>query len=116
MAHRLGLGVPTVDVDPVPPGLLHQELRGRPRYGLRLGAIAGLADKVSDTTILSSTGVACSHLEHVATQLPYALFAASCSLAGFIISGIFMNPLASWTAVLTVFTAGMIFLPKVSKS
>ena len=80
------------------------------------GAVFGdHASPISDTTILSSTGAACPHLEHVATQLPYALFVAACSLAGFIIGGIFMNPIASWAAVLIVFTAGMILLPKISK-
>ena len=80
------------------------------------GAVFGdHASPISDTTILSSTGAACPHLEHVATQLPYALFVAACSLAGFIIGGIFMSPIASWAAVLIVFTAGMILLPKISK-
>ena len=73
------------------------------------------ASPISDTTILSSTGAGCPHLEHVATQMPYALFAATCALAGFIIGGIFMNGLSAWIAVLAVFTGGMIFLPRLSK-
>ena len=77
------------------------------------GAVFGdHASPISDTTILSSTGASCPHLEHVATQMPYALFAALCSFAGFIAGGIFMNPLASWAAVLIIFMLGMIILPK----
>ena len=80
------------------------------------GAVFGdHASPISDTTILSSTGAGCPHLEHVATQMPYALFAATCALAGFIIGGIFMNGLSAWIAVLVVFTGGMIFLPRLSK-
>lgn len=80
------------------------------------GAVFGdHASPISDTTILSSTGAGCPHLEHVATQMPYALFAATCALAGFIIGGIFMNGLSAWIAVLAVFTGGMIFLPRLSK-
>lgn len=77
------------------------------------GAVFGdHASPISDTTILSSTGASCPHLEHVATQMPYALFAALCSFAGFIAGSIFMNPLASWAAVLIIFMLGMIILPK----
>lgn len=80
------------------------------------GAVFGdHASPISDTTILSSTGAACPHLEHVATQMPYALFVATCSLAGFITGGIFMNILSAWLAVLVVFIGGMILLPKITK-
>jgi tetracycline resistance efflux pump len=43
---------------------------------------------ISDTTILSSTGAACDHIEHVRTQLPYAITIAICSAAGFIAAGL----------------------------
>jgi len=42
---------------------------------------------ISDTTILSSTGARCKHIDHVATQLPYALSIASISAVGFIVLG-----------------------------
>lgn len=77
------------------------------------GAVFGdHASPISDTTILSSTGAACPHLEHVATQMPYALFAALCAFIGFVAGGIFMNGFAAWIAVCAVFIPGMIFLPK----
>lgn len=78
------------------------------------GAVFGdHASPISDTTILSSTGAACPHLEHVATQMPYALFVAGCSLAGFIVGGVFMNILSAWAAVLFIFIGGIIILPKI---
>ncbi len=45
------------------------------------GAIFGdHCSPISDTTVLSSAAAGCNHLEHVATQLPYALLIAICSL------------------------------------
>ena len=43
---------------------------------------------LSDCTILSSTGAQCPHMDHVSSQLPYALTAASVCLAGFVIAGL----------------------------
>ena len=43
---------------------------------------------ISDTTILSSAGAGCNHMEHVATQLPYALLVAISSAAGYFVAGI----------------------------
>lgn len=42
---------------------------------------------ISDTTILSSAGAGCSHIEHVATQLPYAWVCAIASFAGYVTAG-----------------------------
>ncbi|MBP3731577.1 MAG: Na+/H+ antiporter NhaC family protein, partial [Mailhella sp.] len=42
---------------------------------------------ISDTTILSSAGAGCSHIDHVSTQLPYALLAAACSASGYLVAG-----------------------------
>lgn len=41
---------------------------------------------ISDTTILSSTGAACPHIDHVATQIPYALTVAVCCVIGYLVS------------------------------
>lgn len=43
---------------------------------------------ISDTTILSSAGAGCNHMEHVATQLPYALTVAFCAAAGYLVAGL----------------------------
>ncbi|WLD92700.1 Na+/H+ antiporter NhaC family protein [Alkalihalobacillus sp. AL-G] len=42
---------------------------------------------ISDTTILSSTGAGSNHIDHVMTQLPYALLAAVISAIGFLVLG-----------------------------
>ncbi|MDO4288366.1 MAG: Na+/H+ antiporter NhaC family protein [Eubacterium sp.] len=42
---------------------------------------------ISDTTILSSTGAGCDHLNHVGTQMPYALLVAACCFVGYLIAG-----------------------------
>lgn len=42
---------------------------------------------ISDTTILSSTGAKCNHIDHVSSQIPYSLVVACCCLLGYIIAG-----------------------------
>lgn len=46
---------------------------------------------ISDTTILSSTGARCNHIDHVATQLPYALSVALVSCIGFVVLGMTLS-------------------------
>ena len=43
---------------------------------------------ISDTTVMSSMGSSCDHIDHVRTQLPYALTVAGSSLVGYIVSGL----------------------------
>ncbi len=77
------------------------------------GAVFGdHASPISDTTILSSTGAGCPHLEHVATQMPYAFFTATCASAGFLAGGLTMNISIAWAVNLFLFAAGLIALPK----
>ncbi len=53
------------------------------------GAIFGdHASPISDTTVLASMASASDHIEHVRTQLPYALIAAAIATAGFLIIGL----------------------------
>ncbi len=53
------------------------------------GAVFGdHCSPISDTTILSSTGAGSNHIDHVATQLPYALIAAAISAGGYTILGL----------------------------
>jgi Na+/H+ antiporter NhaC len=78
------------------------------------GAVFGdHASPISDTTILSSTGAGCPHLEHVSTQLPYAFTVASCALVGYLVGGLCqMNIMISWIVSLVCFIVAMIILPK----
>ena len=53
------------------------------------GAVCGdHCSPISDTTIMSSAGAHCDHINHVTTQLPYALTAAAVSAVGYLILGI----------------------------
>lgn len=80
------------------------------------GAVFGdHASPISDTTILSSTGAGCPHLEHVATQLPYALTVAACAFIGFIVGGFTLSAVAAWITSLICFVLAIIFLPKFIK-
>jgi len=71
------------------------------------GAIFGdHCSPISDTTILSSTGASCPHLEHVETQMPYAIFAMLVSVVGYLFAGIFDNPyIGTLVALITFFVA-----------
>lgn len=47
----------------------------------------------SDTTILSSTGAGCSHINHVSTQMQYGIVTAIISVISYIVSGYTENVL-----------------------
>ena len=52
------------------------------------GAVCGdHCSPISDTTIMSSAGGQCNHLNHVSTQIPYAITVAAISFVMFIIAG-----------------------------
>ena len=56
------------------------------------GAVMGdHCSPISDTTILASTGAQCYHLNHVKTQIPYALTVAAVSFVNYIIAGFLQN-------------------------
>ena len=46
---------------------------------------------ISDTTIMASTGAQCDHVNHVSTQLPYALTVAAVCVVGYLLSGFVHN-------------------------
>ena len=52
------------------------------------GAVCGdHCSPISDTTIMASAGAQCDHINHVSTQLPYALTVAGVSFVSYIIAG-----------------------------
>lgn len=52
------------------------------------GAVCGdHCSPISDTTIMSSAGAQCDHVNHVSTQLPYAVVAAAVSFVTYIVAG-----------------------------
>ncbi|MDO6763973.1 Na+/H+ antiporter NhaC family protein [Agarivorans sp. 1_MG-2023] len=68
------------------------------------GAVFGdHCSPISDTTILSSTGAACHHIDHVATQLPYALLVAFISIASYLVMGMSGSVIAALAIGLLLF-------------
>ena len=73
------------------------------------GAVCGdHCSPISDTTIMASAGAQCEHLDHVSTQLPYALTVACLSFVCFVFAGFIQN----WVVCLAigvVLTVGTLF-------
>ena len=66
------------------------------------GAVCGdHCSPISDTTIMASAGAHCSHVNHVSTQLPYAITAAACSAVCYIITGLAQAVLDSRASLVT---------------
>ena len=56
------------------------------------GAVCGdHCSPISDTTIMSSAGAQCDHVNHVNTQLPYAITCAAVSFAAYVFAGFVPN-------------------------
>ncbi len=56
------------------------------------GAVCGdHCSPISDTTIMSSAGAQCDHINHVSTQIPYAVTVAATSFVGYIVAGLTKN-------------------------
>ena len=72
------------------------------------GAVCGdHCSPISDTTIMASAGAQCNHIDHVQTQLPYAITVAAVSFVSFIIAGFVKNifialPVAFALLIITV--------------
>lgn len=63
------------------------------------GAVCGdHSSPISDTTIMASAGAQCNHVNHVSTQLPYALTVAAVSFVCYILAGI----IKMWYVVLPI--------------
>ena len=83
------------------------------------GAVCGdHCSPISDTTIMSSAGARCDHINHVSTQLPYALTVAGVSFVSFLIAAFISNvvPGQSWFISLPIAIALMIGTMFVIKS
>ena len=76
------------------------------------GAVCGdHCSPISDTTIMSSAGGQCNHLNHVSTQIPYAVTVAAISFVMYIIAGFIQN----WLICLpigVILTIGTLFCIK----
>ena len=84
------------------------------------GAVCGdHCSPISDTTIMSSAGGQCNHLNHVSTQMPYAITVAAISFVMYIVSGFVQNiwiclPLGVVLTVATLFVIKIVTKKKVN--
>ncbi|MBQ0091963.1 MAG: Na+/H+ antiporter NhaC family protein, partial [Clostridiales bacterium] len=74
------------------------------------GAVCGdHCSPLSDTTIMASAGAQTNHLDHVNTQLPYAITVATVSFVNYIIAGFVQNAIITLLTG-TVLTVGTLFV------
>ena len=76
------------------------------------GAVCGdHCSPISDTTIMSSAGAQCNHINHVSTQLPYAITVAAISFVNFLIAPFIQN---AWIClpIAVVMTVAVLFVIK----
>lgn len=79
------------------------------------GAVLGdHMSPISDTTILSSTGAGCHHIDHVRTQIPYVLLVGAACVVGYIVAGFTNNLLISFISSLVSLIAILLLLHKIS--
>lgn len=76
------------------------------------GVFGDHCSPLADTTILSSTGAACNHMDHVKTQIPYAMTVAVCAAVGFLLAGILHTPFIPWITTLVLFSLLLVILHK----
>lgn len=72
------------------------------------GAVFGdHCSPISDTTVLSSAGAQCEHINHVSTQMPYSIFIAGVSISGYVVAGLTANLWMSLAAAAAVMVTGL---------
>ena len=83
------------------------------------GAVCGdHCSPISDTTIMASAGAQCDHVNHVSTQLPYAISCAVVSFVAYIIAGLtqglgaVLSCIISWVVALILLFSFLIFMKK----
>ncbi len=83
------------------------------------GAVCGdHCSPISDTTIMASAGAQCVHVNHVSTQLPYAITCAAVSFVTYLVAGLTLNlgvvvsGIISWVVGLAALAGTLIVLKK----
>ncbi|SDP51719.1 Na+/H+ antiporter NhaC family protein [Desulforhopalus singaporensis] len=77
------------------------------------GVFGDHCSPLADTTILSSTGAACNHLDHVKTQLPYAVTVAASASIGFLLAGILHSFVIPFITTMVLFFGSLVILHKI---
>ena len=79
------------------------------------GAVCGdHCSPISDTTIMSSAGAQCDHVNHVNTQLPYAITCAGVSFVAYIIAGFVTNWLIALPVAIVLMLLTLLIINKVT--
>lgn len=68
---------------------------------------------ISDTTILSSAGSGSDHIDHVTTQIPYAVTAGICSIIAYLVAGMTNSAIASLGVGIIVLVLSTFLLSKI---
>lgn len=80
------------------------------------GAVCGdHCSPISDTTIMASAGAQCNHVNHVSTQLPYAVSVAVISFITYIVAGFTQSALISLPVGIILLFAYLLFMKKRAK-
>ena len=77
------------------------------------GAVMGdHCSPISDTTIMASTGAQCHHINHVATQMPYAITVAAVCFVSYIIAGFLPNVIIALPIAVILMVGTLLFIGK----
>ncbi|MBQ8184056.1 MAG: Na+/H+ antiporter NhaC family protein [Clostridia bacterium] len=80
------------------------------------GAVCGdHCSPISDTTIMASAGAQCDHLNHVSTQLPYAMTVAGVSAVSYVIAGFIPNWIIALPIALVLMIGTLVIIKLVTK-
>ena len=80
------------------------------------GAVCGdHCSPISDTTIMASAGAQCYHMNHVSTQLPYAMTVAAVSFVSYIIAGFIPNWIIALPVAIVLMIATLIVIDVITK-
>ena len=80
------------------------------------GVFGDHCSPISDTSIMSSTGSAADHMEHIRTQLPYVIIIALSASAGFLMTGFTQSSIAGIITTAAVLTGILLFVNKRTKN
>jgi Na+/H+ antiporter NhaC len=71
---------------------------------------------ISSTTVLASTSAGCDHLDHVRTQMPYALIVAAGSAVGYLVAGFLQNVFVVLLVAGVIMMIGVFLVKKIQKT
>ena len=81
------------------------------------GAVMGdHCSPISDTTIMASTGAQCHHINHVATQMPYAVVVAAVCVASYVLAAFLPNVIIALPVAIVLMVVTLLIIGKVNGS